>query len=395
MPVNISTAALQKWADYILNYSLGGITPDDVVMIKGEHICWPLMSVLQDKVISAGALPDLNLVAPDNDRGRIFSAAMARHGSLAQIQRIPAWQRERYEHMTKYIEILGAENPMLYADTPAETSQAILRANEPLVGIRLAKPWVLTLFPTAGLAKLEKMSLSAYSQIICKASTTDPRLLEKSQQPLHELMQRSATVRILTRHPRGKTLEMQMNIAGRIVHKCTGKNNFPDGEVYTSPDASSVQGEIFIDLPVLYEGSDLQGIYLRIAGGIIREYSAQRGAGMLKKIIETDEGSHRIGEVALGMNTGIRKALRHPLFLEKIGGTLHVAIGASYNDCYVSDPHSEEGQKQIENYFKQGVLNRSAQHVDIVTDFRKGGSGLAVYLDQTKLAVKNSLWIVP
>ena len=395
MPVKISSAALQKWADYILNYSLGGITAEDVVMIKGEHICWPLMSVLQDKVISAGAIPDMNLVAPDNDRGRIFSAAMARRGTLAQIRRIPAWQQARYEHMTKYIEILGAENPNLYANTPAETSQAIMRANETMVSIRLAKPWVLTLFPTAGMAVLEKMSLPAYSGIIMKASTTDPRYLEKTQQPLQELMQRSSIVRILTRHPQGKILELQMNIAGRIVHKCTGKNNFPDGEVFTSPDASSVQGEIYVDLPVLDEGVDLQGIYLRIDSGIIREYTAKRGAKMLRKIIETDDGSHRLGEVALGMNDGIRKALRHPLFLEKIGGTLHIAIGASYNDCYVSDPHSEAGKIQLEEYFKQGILNRSAQHVDIVTDFRKGGCGQAVYLDQTRLAVKNNLWIVP
>jgi aminopeptidase len=395
MPLKISTAALHKWADFILNHSLHGITPDDVVMIKGEHICWPLMSVLQDKIIAAGAIPDINIVAPDNDRGKVFGAAMARQGNLAQIRRVPDWQRRRYEHMTKFIEILGAENPDLYASVPAETSQAITRVNEPLVTIRLTKPWVLTLFPTRGFADLEKMSLSDYTRVIVRASTTDPMFLEKIQRPLYELMQRSKTIRIITRHPKGKTLELQMNIAGRIVHTCTGENNFPDGEVYTSPDANSVQGEIFVDLPVLCEGNHLQGIYLQIDGGVIRNYSARQGSNMLGKIIETDPGSHRLGEVAFGMNNGIKKALRHPLFLEKIGGTLHIAIGASYNDCYVSDPQSPEGEKQLEEYFKQGILNRSARHVDIVTDFRQGGCGQAVYLDQTRLAVKNNLWLIP
>jgi len=395
MPVKISTAALHKWADFILNHSLGGITPEDVVMIKGEHICWPLMTVLQDKIIAAGAIPDINIVAPDNDRGKIFSAAMARRGSLAQIQRVPEWQRLRYEHMTKFIEILGAENPNLYSSAPAETSQAISRANEPLVTIRLNKPWVLTLFPTRGFADLENMNLAEYTRVIVKASTTDPAYLEKIQQPLQELMQRSRTVRVVTRHPQGKNLELKLNIAGRIVHSCTGKNNFPDGEIFTSPDANSVQGEIFVDLPVICEGQHLQGIYLQIEDGIIRNYSARQGSDMLRKIIETDNGSHRLGEVALGMNNGIKKALRHPLFLEKIGGTLHIAIGASYNDCYVTDPLSAEGQTQLEEYFKQGILNRSARHVDIVTDFRKGGCGQAVYLDQTRLVVKNNLWIIP
>lgn len=395
MPVKISSAALNKWADFILNHSLGGITPDDVVMIKGEHIGWPLIAVLQDKVISAGSIADVNLVAPDNDRGKVFSAAMARKGSLAQIQRVPEWHRTRYEHMTKFIEVLGAENPELYTNAPAETSQAITRANEPFVIIRLTKPWVLTLYPTRGFADLEKMRLPEYTRIIVQASTTDPKQLEKIQQPLLELMQRSRIVRIQTMHPNGKLLELQMNITGRIVHACSGKNNFPDGEVFTSPDASSVTGEIFVDLPVFQEGVTMQGIYLNFAHGVIQKYHARVGSKMITHIIETDEGSHRLGEVAFGMNNGIRKALRHPLFLEKIGGTLHIAVGASYSDCYVADPLSEDGKNQLEDFYRRGILNRSAQHVDIVTDFRKGGCGHAVYLDETKLAVRNNRWVIP
>ena len=394
MAVKISFSALNKWADFVLNHSLGGITPEDVVMIKGEHICWPLMSVLQEKVICAGAIADINLVAPDNDRGKVFSAAMARKGSLAQIQRVPVWHRTRYEHMTKFIEVLGAENPHLYSNVPAETSQAIARANEPYVSIRLTKPWVLTLYPTQGFADLEKMRLPEYTRVIVQASTTNPKLLEKIQQPLLELMQRSKTVRIQTRHPKGKLLELQMNISGRIMHACSGKNNFPDGEVFTSPDASSVTGEIFVDLPVLHEGVNMQGIYLQFENGVIRNYSARVSSKMLAHIIETDAGSRRLGEVAFGMNSGIKKALRHPLFLEKIGGTLHIAIGASYSDCFVADPQSEEGKNQVEDYFRRGILNRSAQHVDIVTDFRRGGCGHAVYLDQTKLMVRNNIWMI-
>ena len=144
---------LEIWANYLLDYSLGGIRPEDVVMIKGEHITWPLMSVLQDKVFRAGAVADVNLVPPDNDRGKIWGASMARHGSVEQIARVPEWQKPRYEGMTKYIEILGAEDPGLYAGLPDETSQAIMRADEPFKTIRLLKPWVLTLFPTQGFGK--------------------------------------------------------------------------------------------------------------------------------------------------------------------------------------------------------------------------------------------------
>jgi len=387
---------LEIWADYLLEYSLQGINKDDVVMLKGEHITWQLMSILQDKIFAAGGIADVNIVAPDNDRGKIWSASMARHGSIAQIERVPEWQEIRYKGMTKYIEILGSEDPSQYSDVPDETAQAIMRADEPYKTIRLFKPWVLTLFPTQGFANLEGMTLEEYTNIIVSASTNDPRLLEKVEEDIYRIMSQSEIIRIITVHPdSGKELELKMNIANKNIVKCTGLRNFPDGEVFTSPDANTVEGEIFVDLPISYSGTTIQGIYLRFKNGKILEYKSEAGFGTLQKIIETDEGSHRLGEVALGMNKGIQKVLKHPLFVEKVGGTLHIAIGASYPECFVDDPASDTGKTQCDELNGKGILNRSAQHVDIVTDFRSGGAGKAVYLDDVQLAVKDNIWVVP
>jgi aminopeptidase len=396
MPIVITKKYLQIWADYLLNYSLGGIKADDIVMVKGEHICWPLLSILQDKIFAAGAIADINLVPPDNDRGKVWGASMAKYGSLTQIQQVPNWQEERYSKMTKYIEVLGAESPELFRNLPGDKLQAIMKADEPLKIIRLSKPWVITLYPTSGLAELEKMSLEEYAAIIVKASIQDPSKLEAGEESIYQVMKRSRKVRIITQSPRRrKNLELQMDISNRNVIKCTGKNNFPDGEVFTSPDANSVEGEIYVDLPVFYSGTTIQGIYLRFQNGIITEYRSQRGMEALSKIIETDAGSHRLGEVALGMNQGIQKVLKHPLFVEKVGGTLHIAIGSSYPECYVNDPTTVKGRKSLKQYITKGIMNKSAQHVDIVTDFRPGGAGRAVYLDGVKLAVKNRQWVVP
>ncbi len=392
----ISEADLNTWADYLLDYSLGGVQSDDIIMIKGEHITWPLMSVLQDKIFAAGGIADINLVAPDNDRGKVWGAAIARHGNLEQIERVPPWYKERYNSMTKYIEILGAENPDLAAGLPEETAMAVMRADEPYKRIRLAKPWVLTLYPTEGFANMEGMTLEEYTDVIVSASTQDPRELDRVEQDIYEQMDRSSTIRIKTRHPHDRReLELTMDISDRGVVKCTGKRNFPDGEVFTSPNTKTTEGEIFVDLPVYNSGSTVQGIYLKFTGGRITDYSAEIGQDTLKKIIETDEGSHRLGEVALGMNAGITKVLKHPLFVEKVGGTLHIAIGASYPECYVDDETTEEGKAALDRMHEQGLLNRSAQHVDIVTDFRDGGAGLGVWLDDTKLEVRNGIWIVP
>ncbi len=396
MKPHIERKDLETWADYLLDYSLGGVSEDDIIMIKGEHICWPLMSVLQDKIILAGGIPDINIVAPDNDRGKVWGAAMARHGSLDQIKKVPEWQEQRYQNMTKYIEVLGAESPDLFENLPEETAMAVMRADEPYKNIRLAKPWVLTLFPTEGFAGLEGMSLEEYTRVIVKASTIDPRYLEDVEEDIFQLLDKSSRLRIQTRHPgKEKALELTMSIGGRNIIKCTGKQNFPDGEVFTSPDARSVEGEIFVDLPVFQSGTTIQGIYLRFEGGKIIEYTAEKGFDALKRVIETDEGSHRLGEVALGMNNGIEKVLKHPLFVEKVGGTLHIAIGASYPECFVSDPGSKDEPEEKQKFLEQGIMNKSAQHVDIVTDFREGGAGIAVYVDEVKLAIRDNVWVVP
>jgi leucyl aminopeptidase (aminopeptidase T) len=94
------------------------------------------------------------------------------------------------------------------------------------------------------------------------------------------------------------------------------------------------------------------------------------------------------------MNPGLDRVLKHPLFVEKVGGTLHIAIGASYDDSYVEDPRSEAGAARIKELERSGALNRSAQHIDIVTDFRPGGCGRRVRVGGVELRPANGVWVV-
>jgi aminopeptidase len=386
---------LETWAGFLLDHSLE-VTPEDRVMIKGERICWPLMAVLERRIIEMGAIPDVYVIPPNNDRGRVWSAAMGRHGEPEQLGQVPAWHKARYEGMTKYIEVLGAEDPSQYTDLDAERVKRLAMADRPFANIRLGKPWVLTLYPTPGFAEMEGMPLEEYVEFIVRASTTDPRPLKDAEQLIEPQFQQAKTITVETEHPHEKRpLKLTMNLEQSRVQLCYGKANFPDGEVFTSPDANSVEGEIFVDLPVNYGGNDIQGIYLKLEAGEITAYKADVGHAHLEAIIETDAGSHRLGEVALGMNPGLEKVLKHPLFVEKVGGTLHIAIGMSYEDCFVEDPGSEQGRATLEQLAEAGVCNRSAQHVDIVTDFRPGGSGRRVLLDDKVLTVRDGLWVVP
>ena len=391
----IEAKELEVWAGYLLDHSLGGITADDRVMIKGEAVCWPLMAVLERKVIEAGGVPDLYVVAPNNERGRVWSAEMARSGSEQQLAAVPAWHEQRYQSMTKYVEVLGAEDPEQFMGLAAEQSQALAAADRPFANIRLSKPWVITLFPTEASAELEEMDFETYRSFIVGASTTDPRPLLEAEKALAPVIDDGRKIRIVTEHPEdGRELALEMEIADGHAVLSYGLRNFPDGEIFTSPNANSTEGEIFVDLPVNYGGNDIRGIYLRFEGGKLVEYNAEVGQEHLAAIVETDEGSQRLGEVALGMNPGLDRVLKHPLFVEKVGGTLHIAIGASYEDCYVDDPSSDEGKARIEELAQSGVLNRSAQHVDIVTDFRPGGCGRSVHVDDVELAPRNGVWEV-
>jgi len=386
---------LETWAGFLLDHSIGGVTEKDRVMIKGEAVCWPLMAVLERKVIESGGVPDVLLVPPNNERGRAWSAGMARWASEAQIEMTPDWHRGRYESMTKYVEVLGAEDPAQFMGLTAEQSQALAAADRPFADIRLSKPWVITLFPTEASAELEEMDFASYERFIVGASTTDPRPLLEAEEKLAPVIDNGATIFIVTEHPKDqRRLELSLDISqGRAVMSY-GLRNFPDGEIFTSPDAGSAEGEIYVDLPVNYGGNDISGIYLRFEKGLIVEYSAEVGHDHLSAIIETDDGSHRLGEVAFGMNPGLDKVLKHPLFVEKVGGTLHIAIGASYEDCYVADPSTAEGKAEIEELVTAGVVNRSAQHVDIVTDFRPGGCGRTVSVDDVVINQRNGVWEV-
>jgi aminopeptidase len=391
----IEAKDLEVWAGFLLDHSIGGVSADDRVMIKGEAICWPLMAVLERKVIEAGGVPDVYLVAPNNERGRVWSAQMARSGSEEQLASVPEWHETRYNSMTKYVEVLGAEDPEQFMGLTAEQSQALAAADRPFANIRLSKPWVITLYPTEASAELEDMDFDTYRRFIVGASTTDPRPLLEAEKLLEPVINDGRQIRIVTEHPKdGRELTLTMGIAEGHAVMSYGLRNFPDGEIFTSPNANTTEGEIFVDLPVNYGGNDISGIYLRFKGGQIVDYSADVGQEHLEAIIETDEGSHRLGEVALGMNPGLDKVLKHPLFVEKVGGTLHIAIGASYEDCYVEDPGSDDGKTKIDELAQSGALNRSAQHVDIVTDFRPGGCGRSVHIDDVELAPRNGVWEV-
>ena len=200
------------------------------------------------------------------------------------------------------------------------------------------------------------MSLARYEDLFYSACLAD------DPNPVTAWARQSDEVKRLADWMQGKEevhitapgTDIRLGVAERTFIPCFGDRNMPDGEFFTGPIEDSVQGEVAFSFPASYGGREVAGVRFRFEGGKVVDASASQGEAFLLETLDTDEGARRLGELGIGTNYGITTGTKEILLDEKIGGTVHMAIGASY-------PES-------------GGVNESAVHWDFVCDLRKGGS---------------------
>jgi len=215
--------------------------------------------------------------------------------------------------------------------------------------------WVYTLFPTNAYASDAEMSLRGFEDFYfraCLADEGDPltnwkRASEECRRLAGEI-EGAEEVRIVA-----EGTDIRLGVAGRTFIPCDGEHNMPDGEFFTGPIEDSVEGSVSFSLPAMISGREVAGVRLRFESGKVVDASAERGEEFLIGLLDTDLGARRLGELGFGTNYGIDRGTRDVLLDEKIGGTVHMAVGASY-------PES-------------GGKNESAVHTDLVCDLRAGG----------------------
>jgi aminopeptidase len=215
--------------------------------------------------------------------------------------------------------------------------------------------WVYTLFPTNAYASDAEMSLSDFEDFYYRACLAD------DPDPLNAWQRASEECRRLAEWAQGHEevhvtapgTDIRLGIAGRTFVTADGRHNMPDGEFFTAPIEDSVEGEVSFHLPAMVGGREVAGVRLRFESGKVVDADAERGGEYLMSLLDTDDGSRRLGELGIGTNYGIDRGTRDVLLDEKIGGTVHMALGASYPEC--------------------GGNNESAVHTDLVCDLRKGG----------------------
>ena len=194
--------------------------------------------------------------------------------------------------------------------------------------------WVIADFPTHALAQEAKMSLDEYTDFLIKACwlhIDDPvakwKEIGEKQEKIAEYLNSKSKIRIT-----GDKTDITFNVAGRKWKSCAGEYNFPDGEVYTSPVEDSASGQIYFDFPQIYRGNEAQKVLLTLENGRVIKAEAEKGEEFLNNMLDMDEGSRFVGEIAIGTNEMIQDVTGNILFDEKIGGSIHMAVGASYPD---------------------------------------------------------------
>ncbi|MGH2753781.1 MAG: aminopeptidase [Actinomycetota bacterium] len=344
----------ERLADVLVDYSTQ-IKENDLVAIRGAYVAEPLMLALYQRCLERGAHPMLRPSLPD--AAPVFYRFAQEH----QLEYV--WETERwlYDNIDVNFSILAEINTKQLSGIPAERQVTASKARKPLLDrfFRRAADgevrWNVTLFPTNAHAMDAEMSLAEYEDFYyaaCLVDSDDPvaewKKIAQRHQELIAWMKGRNEIRI-----EGEGTDITIEVGDRIWLPSDGIENFPDGEIFTGPIENRTRGRILFTYPGNYGGKSVEGIELEFEEGRVVDARAERNEDFLVKTLDTDPGARVLGEIGIGTNYGIDRFSGEILLDEKIGGTVHLALGASY-------PES-------------GGTNGSAIHWDMVCDLRKGG----------------------
>ena len=262
----------------------------------------------------------------------------------------------RMKKMQAYIAVRGADNMNENADVPGERVQLYSKTIRPVQDYRVNRTrWCVLRWPTPSMAQAAGMSTEAFENLYFDVCTMDYAKMAKAMAPLEKLMAKTDRV-----HLKGPGTDLTFSIKGIGAKMCKGDRNIPDGEVFSCPVKTSVNGVIQFNTPTLYSGTKFENVKLELNDGKIVNATANNPR-RLNEILDTDPGARYIGEFSLGFNPHILNPMCDILFDEKIAGSLHFTPGQAYEEC--------------------GNGNKSAVHWDMVLIQRKEWGGGEVWFD--------------
>lgn len=362
----------EKYASVLVNYSTK-VKENDLVLIKLEsHLAEPLAKEIYRAVIKNGAHPVVRCSV--DGLNEIF----LKNANDNQLNYVDPISKLEFETVNAIISIGAPLNVKALSNVDSSKMAKRSSATRELSQTMLKRAekgelnWVIADFPTQALAQEAKMSLDEYFEFVekaCYLDLDDPvsKWLEigKEQKRIAEILNGTKKLHIV-----GNKTDIVFNVENRKWISCDGLNNFPDGEIFTSPVEDDINGTIYFDFPAIYRGNSANKIQLKIENGKVIEAEAETGKDFLISMLDMDEGSRFIGEIAIGTNERVQNVTGNILFDEKIGGSIHMALGASYPET--------------------GGKNVSGLHWDIIKNMKENSF---IYADE-KLIYKDGKFVI-
>ena len=343
---------LARLADVLVGYS-AGVKPGELVLLEGDVAAEPLIDQLYRMVLRAGAHP-VTRVVPE------LEEYLLAEGSDEQISWVNPALREDVERADVRIVIEARANTRALTGVDPRRQALVERSRAELRDRYLERAvagelrWVLSAFPTNAAAQDAEMSLAEYQDFVFGAAFLDDgdpvarwRRFAGELRRLADFLGEKEELRIVA-----EDTDVTFAVRGRTWVPADGHENFPDGEVFTAPHEASTEGEIRFTYPAVFRWRQVDDVRLRFREGEVVEATAAHGQPFLEEMLAVDGGARRVGELGFGLNDAITAFTRNILFDEKLGGTMHLALGAGYAEC--------------------GGENRSALHWDLICDLRSG-----------------------
>jgi len=331
----------------------------DRVLIRADASAKDLALEVYKHALLRGAHPWIRIDLPSS-RYVFF-----KHASDEQLGFVPEHEMTEIKNTDVYLSLGAPSNVKELSSIDPARISARMKALKEVDEWRVEKTrWVVFAYPTEALAQEAEMSLQEFEDFAFNACLVDWAEVSKKLEILKQNVDAADKVEIVS-----PDTHLEFSVKGRIGVAASGDKNMPDGEFYTSVVEDSVNGKVHFDVPAIWYGNVVEGITLTFEKGRVVSAKAARNQAFLEKILSTDEGAKRIGEFGIGLNYGITKSVKLILFDEKIGGTVHFALGRGYKETLSQ--------------------NDSAIHWDMIKDLRKDGE---IYFDG-KLVMKNGKWL--
>lgn len=360
--MNNMNALLEKYANLLVHYCLE-IGEGERLYVQTSTLAEPLVREVYRQATRAGAIVEVALDFREKNR------ILLEEGGEAQLKYVSPLYRQAMEEFDAYLYIRAPHNLKEEQNVDQQKSKIRQEAFREVTKTYFERTATRDLkrnlcqYPTIAAAQNAGMSLEEYEAFVygaCKLFDDDPikswLQVRNKQQQIVDLLNSRQEVRYL-----GPDIDIRFTTRGRTWINSDGQTNMPSGEVYTSPEEDSVNGVIRFTFPAIYMGQEVEDVTLWVKDGYIEKWEARRGQAFLDHIFSI-AGTRRFGEAAIGTNYDIDKLTRNILFDEKIGGTIHMAIGQSY--------------------LQTGGRNESTVHWDMITDMKSGGE---IYADGEKI----------